>query len=148
METVYEIQRIKQVIQEREGGDKYIVRSPEDAATIASTFISDEDREVFFVMCMNTKNRIIAVHRCHVGALNASVVHPRETFKSAILNNAASIIVSHQHPSQDVQPSMEDINVTKRLADCGKMLGIEVLDHVIVNAAAEYYSMKEKGHLI
>lgn len=147
MEKVYEIQRIRQVIQEVEGGERYIVRSPEDGAKIASQFIGDEDREVLFVMCLNTKNRVVAVHRCHVGGLNASLVVPREVFKSAILNNSASIIVSHQHPSQDITPSMEDIDVTKRLVECGKILGIEVLDHLIVNASADYFSMKEKGYI-
>jgi DNA repair protein RadC len=147
MEKVYEIQRIKQVIQEVEGGEQYIVRSPEDGAKVAATFIGDEDREVFFVMCLNTKNRIVAVHRCHVGGLNASIVMPREVFKSAILNNCASIIVSHQHPSQDVTPSREDISVTDRLVEAGKILGIEVLDHLIVNANADYYSLKEKGYI-
>ncbi|MGM0877471.1 MAG: JAB domain-containing protein [Bacillota bacterium] len=147
MEKVYEIQRIKQVIQEVEGGEKYIVRSPQDGANIASMFIGDEDREVFFVMCLNTKNRVVAVHRCHVGGLNASLVVPREVFKSAILNNSASIIVSHQHPSQEIDPSREDIEVTKGLVECGRILGIEVLDHIIVNASADYYSMKEKGYV-
>ncbi|KON83559.1 DNA repair protein RadC [Sporosarcina globispora] len=98
-------------------------------------------------MCLNTKNQVIAVHRCHVGSLNMSVVAPREVFKSAILSNSASIIVSHQHPSQNVSPSSEDISVTKRLVECGQILGIEVLDHLIVNAKAEYYSMKEKGQM-
>jgi DNA repair protein RadC len=116
MEKVYEIQRIKQVIQEVEGGEQYIVRSPEDGAKIASQFIGDDDREVFFVMSLNTKNRVVAVHRCHVGSLNSSIVTPREVFKSAILNNSASIIVSHQHPSQNVEPSREDIEVTRRCA--------------------------------
>jgi len=147
MEKVYEIQRIKQVIQEVEGGEQYIVRSPEDAAKIAAQFIGEDDREVFFVMCLNTKNRVVAVHRCHVGSLNASIVSPREVFKSAILNNCASIIVSHQHPSQNVNPSQEDIEVTRRLVEAGKILGIEVLDHLIVNAEAEYYSLKEKGKM-
>jgi DNA repair protein RadC len=147
MEKMYEIQRIKQVIREVEGGETFIIRSPEDEANVAAKFIGDEDREVFFVMCLNTKNRVVAVHRCHVGGLNASLVVPREVFKSAILNNSASIIVSHQHPSQDVKPSREDIEVTKRLAECGKVLGIEVLDHIIVNADARYYSMKEHDHI-
>ncbi|MBT2710522.1 DNA repair protein RadC [Pseudomonas sp. ISL-84] len=147
IEKVYEIQRIKQIIQEVEGGEQYIVRSPEDGAKAAAKFIGDEDREVFFVMCLNTKNRIIAVHRCHVGSLNASIVSPREVFKSAILNNSSSIIVSHQHPSGDVQPSREDIEVTKRLAESGSILGIEVLDHLIVNDKDDYYSMKEKGYM-
>src|SRR6476659_8136740 len=108
MEKVYEIQRIKQVIQEVEGGEQYIVRSPGDGAKIASQFIGDDDREVFFVMSLNTKNGVVAVHRCHVGSLNASIVTPREVFKSAILNNSASIIVSHLHLSQIRQPPRED----------------------------------------
>ncbi|MBT2728829.1 DNA repair protein RadC [Bacillus sp. ISL-75] len=138
---------LNQVIQEVEGGEHYIVRSPQDGAKIAAQFIGDDDREVFFVMCLNTKNRVVAVHRCHVGSLNASIVAPREVFKSAILNNCASIIVSHQHPSQNCQPSREDIEVTKRLVEAGKVLGIEVLDHLIVNAEAEYYSLKTEGKM-
>lgn len=147
METVYEVVKIKQVIKEVEADETFIVRSPEDGAKVAASFIGDEDREVFFVMCLNTKNQVVAVHRCHVGGLNMSVVVPREVFKSAILNNSASIIVSHQHPSQNVSPSSEDISVTKRLVECGRILGIEVLDHLIVNAKAEYYSMREKGQM-
>lgn len=147
MEKIYEVVSIKQVIKEVEADEKFFVRSPQDAAKIAAHFIGDEDREVFFVMCLNTKNQVVAVHRCHVGGLNASIVVPREVFKSAILNNSCSIIVSHQHPSQDVSPSREDFEVTTRLAECGKILGIEVLDHVIVNAKAQFYSMKEKGDI-
>ncbi|PWA09242.1 DNA repair protein RadC [Pueribacillus theae] len=97
-------------------------------------------------MCLNTKNKVVAVHRCHVGSLNSSLVHPREVFKSAILNNSASIIAAHQHPSYDVVASREDIEVSKRLVEAGRILGIELLDHVIVNADGEYTSMKEKGH--
>ncbi|MCQ6267770.1 DNA repair protein RadC [Fictibacillus sp. WQ 8-8] len=147
MEKIYEIQRIKQIIQEVEGGEQYIIRSPQDGAQIATSFIGEDDREVFFVMCLNTKNRVVAVHRCHIGGLNASLVVPREVFKSAILNNASSIIISHQHPSQDCKPSKEDIDVTIRLVDCGRILGIEVLDHLIVNASGDFFSLKEKGYL-
>ncbi|MEK4924988.1 JAB domain-containing protein [Cytobacillus sp. FSL R5-0569] len=147
MEKVLEIVSIKQVVTDVEVLESMTVRSPEDAARIAAAFIGDEDREVFFVMCLNTKNCVVAVHRCHVGGLNASIVMPREVFKSAILNNSASIIVAHQHPSQDTTASREDIDVTKRLVECGKILGIEVLDHVIVNEKASFFSMKEKGYI-
>ncbi len=147
METIYEIQRIRQVISEVEGGHTHIIRSPEDAARVAAGFIGEDDREVFFVMCLNTKNKVVAVHRCHVGSINASIVHPREVFKSAILNNSAAIILCHQHPSQDTAPSREDIEVTKRLVEVGKLIGIEVLDHLIVNAEAGYTSLKEKGYV-
>lgn len=98
-------------------------------------------------MCLNTKNNVVAVHRCHVGSLNASLVHPREVFKSAILNNAASVIVAHQHPSVDISPSKEDINVTKRLVEAGKLLGIEVLDHLVVNSDNSFTSLKERGYI-
>jgi DNA repair protein RadC len=147
MKTIYEVVRIKQVIKEVEASEKFIIRSPQDAADVAAQFIGDDDREVFFVMCLNTKNQVVAVHRCHVGGLNASIVMPREVFKSAILNNSASIIVSHQHPSQDVTPSREDLEVTSRLVECGKILGIEVLDHLIINTKAKYYSLKENARL-
>src|SRR5690625_6412061 len=146
METILEIVRIEQVVCEAEEGVDYIVRSPEDGAKIACRFIGRDDREVFFVMCLNTKNNVVAVHRCHIGSLNGSLVHPREVFKSAILNNAASVIVAHQHPSGDITPSMEDINVTKRLAEAGKLLGIEVLDHLVVNNEGKFTSLKERGH--
>ena len=95
METILEVVRIEQIIREADEGVNYIIRSPEDGAKIASRFIGRDDREVFFVMCLNTKNNVVAVHRCHVGSLNSAIIHPREVFKSAILNNAASIIVCH-----------------------------------------------------
>ncbi|RBW68270.1 JAB domain-containing protein [Bacillus taeanensis] len=147
MEKIYEIQRIKQVIQEFDGGEEHVIRTPQDAANIASQFIGEDDREVFFVMCLNMKNRVVAVHRCHVGSLDASIVHAREVFKSAILNNSASIICSHQHPSQITLPSSADVEITKRLHEAGEIIGINVLDHIIVNANAEYTSLKEEGYL-
>ena len=147
LETVYEIQRIKQIVQEVEANESYVIRSPEDAAKVAASFVGDEDREVFFLMCLNTKNQVVAVHRVSVGSINATIVTPREVMKTAILNNAASIIISHIHPSQDTTESSEDIDVTKRLNEVGKLLGIPLLDHVIVNAKAEFTSFKEKGHI-
>lgn len=146
METILEIVRIEQIICEAEEGVAYMIKGPQDGADIASRFIGRDDREAFFVMCLNTKNHVVAVHRCHIGSLNASIVHPREVFKSAILNNAASVIVAHQHPSGDITPSMEDINVTKRLAEAGKLLGIEVLDHLVVSNEGKFTSLKERGH--
>ena len=89
----------------------------------------------------------MGLHRTHVGSLNASIVHPRDVMKWAILNNAASIIVAHQHPSDDPTPSREDLEVTKRLAEAGKIMGIDVLDHVIVTYTGKNVSLKEKGYL-
>jgi len=147
IETILEVVRIAQIIREAEEGVDYIICSPEDGAKIASRFIGRDDREVFFVMCLNTKNNVVPVHRCHVGSLNSSIVHPREVYKSAILNNAASVIIAHQHPSGDIKPSMEDINVTKRLVEAGKLLSIEVLDHLVVNSDNSFTSLKERGYI-
>lgn len=147
METIYEVVSIKQIIKEVEVDKTFFTRSPDDSAQVATHFIGHDDREVFLVMCLNAKLKVTAVHRCHVGALNASIVSPREVFKSSILNNSASIIVAHQHPSQDCTPSREDKEVTRRLVECGKILGIEVLDHLIVNSKGEYYSLKDRGDM-
>ncbi|WP_251029043.1 RadC family protein [Bacillus sp. ISL-40] len=146
--SIFEVVRIKQEIRESsEPFAQYVIRSPEDAQKLAASYIADEDREVLLVMMLNTKNQVVGLHRAHVGSLNASIVHPREVMKCAILNNAASIIVSHQHPSGDPTPSKEDIEVTKRLAEAGRILGIEVLDHVIVSHTGKHVSLKEKGYL-
>ena len=95
--SIFEVVRIKQEIKEStEPFALYTIRSPEDAQKLAMAHIADEDREVFLVMMLNTKNQVVGLHRAHVGSLNASIVHPRDVMKCAILNNAASIIVSHQ----------------------------------------------------
>lgn len=148
MEKIYEIVQIKQIVKEAELKQVDLIRSPDDGADVARQCIGNDDREVFLVMCLNTKNGVIAVHRCHVGSINASIVHPREVFKAAILNNAASVIVAHQHPSGDTTPSQEDIHVTRRLVDAGKLLGIEVLDHIIIGGGtSSFISLKEKGYV-
>ncbi|MDQ1005381.1 DNA repair protein RadC [Neobacillus niacini] len=146
--SIFEVVRIKQEIKESSVPFVlYQIRSPEDAQTLAAAHIADEDREVFLVMMLNTKNQVVGLHRAHIGSLNASIVHPRDVMKCAILNNAASIIVSHQHPSGDPRPSKEDIEVTRRLAEAGKIIGIDVLDHVIVTHTGKHISLKEKGYL-
>lgn len=145
MNTVYEIVTIKQVVKESDFEiDK--IRSPKDAAEAIIKQIGDEDRENFLVLCLNTKNDVVAIHKASIGSLNAAIIHPREVFKAAILNNAASIIVSHNHPSYDPTPSREDIEVTKRLMEAGTILGIEVLDHLVIGGTS-YISLKEKGYM-
>lgn len=122
------------------------VTSPEDAYNLLKEFLVDSDRERFVVVCLDTKNQPTAINICHVGSLNASIVHPREVMKSAILSNAASVIVGHNHPSQDPTPSREDCEVTKRLVEAGKIIGIDVLDHLIV-CEDKFVSLKEKGYV-
>ncbi|RUS50031.1 DNA repair protein RadC, partial [Kurthia sp. 3B1D] len=104
------------------------------------------DREIFLVACLSTKNQIQSLHRCHIGSLNASIVTPREVFKTAFLQNAASIIVGHNHPSGNCTPSPEDIDVTERLKEAGELLGVELLDHLIV-CENNFLSLKEKGYM-
>lgn len=151
LEVVYEVVRIKQEIKKLPKKfskfTDFIIRSPYDAAKIAQELIGDEDREVFLVLGLNTKNKVVAVHRCHVGSVNSSIAHPREIFKMAILNNCTSIICSHVHPSGNASPSPEDIEVTERLQRAGEIIGIEVIDHVIVTPTQDYVSLKEKGYI-
>lgn len=104
------------------------------------------DREQVAVIYLSTPNHVLGVNICSLGTINASMVHPREVFKPAILLNSARIILVHNHPSEDCSPSSEDFKVTARIRDAGKLLGIELLDHVIVSASG-YYSMQELGIL-
>jgi DNA repair protein RadC len=106
------------------------IRSSADASTLLHTYLADVDREFFVSIMLSQKNRVLGIHTVSIGSLTASVVHPRETFKAAILSNAAAVILGHNHPSGDVQPSREDRAITTRLHQAGKLLGIEVLDHV------------------
>ncbi|MED3644645.1 DNA repair protein RadC [Caldifermentibacillus hisashii] len=122
------------------------IKSPDDAYKLLNQFLIEADREYFLVVCLDTKNQPTAINVCHVGSLNASIVHPREVLKPAILSNSASIIVAHNHPSNDPTPSREDIEVTKRLAEAGKIIGIELLDHLVV-CSDKFISLKEKGYI-
>ncbi|MGF9964250.1 JAB domain-containing protein [Bacillus rhizoplanae] len=108
------------------------VRSPEDGYQLMKLFLADKEREHFIVASLDTKNQPVSINVCHIGSLNASIVHPREVMKSAILSNAASIIIGHNHPSGLPELSKEDIEVTRRLTEAGKIIGIDVLDHIIV----------------
>jgi DNA repair protein RadC len=122
------------------------ITSPKDAYNLVKRFLVDVDREYFIVVCLDTKSQPTAINICHVGSLNASIVHPREVLKPAILSNSASIIVAHNHPSSDPTPSREDIEVTKRLSEAGKIIGIDLLDHIIVGID-RFISLKEKGYV-
>jgi DNA repair protein RadC len=120
--------------------------SPEKAynAIKAITNVQEEAQEVFGILILNTKHKIVAVHEISRGALNSSLIHPREVFKPAVLHNASAIICFHNHPSGDPEPSREDIQTTKRLVEAGKIMGIEILDHIIVGDD-RYASLKERG---
>lgn len=124
------------------------ITSPFSAVSIINKVLDMENlpNEHFVILTLGTKNNILGCHTIHIGSLNVSIVHPREVFQQAILNNAASIICFHNHPSGNSSPSNEDFEVTKRLKDAGKILGIDVLDHIVIGRD-EYTSLKEKGYL-
>lgn len=114
---------------------------------IGSRFIEelkDEEQEHFIVLCLNTKNEIIARKTISIGTLDQALVHPRDVFRFAIKNNAARIIAVHNHPSGNPEPSENDKTVTKRLIRSGDILGVEILDHIIVGNDS-YVSLRERG---
>lgn len=125
---------------------KYLYRTivnPKDVKSILDSFIEQNDRECFGVLCVDTKNQPTHISTISVGTLNSSLVHPREVFKTAILSNSASVIIFHNHPSGKPDPSSEDISLTKRLVEAGNLLGIKILDHIII-ADDICLSMKER----
>ncbi len=117
--------------------------SPKEIADIFIPLLKDELKEKFLVVCLNSANKIIKFEVISVGNLNSSVVHPREVFKVAIENNSASIILVHNHPSGNTEPSNEDISITKKIVESGKMLSIPVFDHIIV-AGNDFTSFVER----
>lgn len=104
-----------------------------------------ETKEHFISLHLDGKNRIVCLDRVSVGSLNQSIVHPREVFKSACMSGAAAIILIHNHPTGDPTPSREDLDITRRLKECGDLLGIRILDHIIIGGT--YLSMVEQGVL-
>ncbi|GAB2672948.1 DNA repair protein RadC [Paenibacillus thermoaerophilus] len=123
-----------------------VLRAPRDVAELLMEELRFLRQEHFVVLYLNTKNRLIGKETLSVGSLNATVVHPREVFRSAILRSAASIICAHNHPSGDPEPSREDVLLTRRLAEAGELIGIRLLDHVVIGDH-RFSSLKEQGHL-
>jgi DNA repair protein RadC len=120
------------------------ITEPRIVANILMNEMQNLPQEVLKLIILNTKNVVISIKEVFKGSLNSSIVHPREIFSEALKKNAASIIICHNHPSGDPTPSKEDINITLRIKECGKIIGIELLDHVIIGNG-NYASMKEKS---
>ncbi len=122
------------------------VKSPEDVLSAVASMLKGKKREHFLVLLLDTRNRLIRVATISMGSLDSSIVHPREVFKEAISASAASVIFVHNHPSGDPEPSEDDIELTRRLVEAGKLLGILVLDHVIVGEGT-FVSLKASKDL-
>lgn len=120
------------------------ITSPEDLAEIFIPILRDEIKEKFIVVCLNSANKIIKYEIITIGILNKSLIHSREIFKVAIENNSANIVLIHNHPSHNINPSQDDINITKRIIEAGKILDILVFDHIIIGGNS-FYSFKSQN---
>jgi len=115
-----------------EAEDKPVVKTPEDVASLVGRRLKGKKKEYFLAILLDTRSRLIKIAEISIGSLDSSIVHPREVFKEAISASAASVIFVHNHPSGDTEASEDDINLTKRLAKAGEIVGIDVLDHIII----------------
>lgn len=136
----------KRLQEPSENWGKIVIKTPEDVMNQVKTRLRGKKKEHLLILLLDTRNHVIGITTVSIGSLDSSIVHPREVFKEAISNSAASVILVHNHPSGDPQPSDDDIKITRRLIEVGKIMGIEVLDHVIVGDGA-YISMKNTGSL-
>jgi DNA repair protein RadC len=139
--AVFELARRLEIFVEE---PKRKVCSPKDVYTLMYPKMREQKKEKFITLCLDTKNQILKEEVVSIGSLNASIVHPREVFKSALLESSASVIMVHNHPSGDPSPSREDIMVTEKMVEGGKLLGIDVLDHIIIGEG-RYVSLKDEG---
>jgi DNA repair protein RadC len=149
----------RQELEAEKGFEGMDVKNPQSVVKVIRASIKDMKKEHFMLVILNTRNKIIRIENISVGTLNASLVHPREVFNKAIAHTASSVVIAHNHPSGDPEPSEEDLKITRRLIEAGRILGIEVLDHIIIgrNSAKSalagenkpekesYCSFKEKG---
>lgn len=138
--------RISMVKEKKVPYTSEVINGPEKAAKLAETILKDADREYLLVISVDSKGRPLAIEIVSIGTVNATLAEPREIFKHAILANAAGIILVHNHPSGDCIPSEEDEEMTRRISESGKLLGIPVRDHVIIGDG--YFSFHEEGDIL
>ena len=147
MENELEVVNIR-LVKEPSLYSEKILDSPQTVVELMAKELAQYDREVFCVLNMKNNGQVINMNMVSVGSINASLIIPREVFKSSILANASAIIGLHNHPSGNVNPSKEDMLVTRKLQQCGQLLGIELLDHIIVGGTNEkMFSFREKKML-
>jgi DNA repair protein RadC len=133
-----------QLVRDKAVSPLLVVKNPDEVYQIVKHEIQKWDRERFLAVMLNARNGVIGIDEVSCGSVNASVVHPREVFKAAILANAVFLMLIHNHPSGYVDPSKDDIELTQQLVKSGQILGIEVIDHLIVSSK-EYYSFRHAG---
>lgn len=121
------------------------IRCPDDVYAFMRD-LGESDRERFYSLHLDSRNSVVGCEEVSCGSAESSLVHPRELFKSAILSSSKSVIIVHNHPSGNPEPSDDDIRITKKLYDCGELLGIGLLDSIIIGRDS-YYSFKEKGRM-
>ena len=141
LKACFELANRKELTSEKQD---YTITSPESVLKLVRSKIRDKAKEHFLLITLNTRNKVTSITNVSVGTLNASLVHPREVFRDAIRQSASSIVLAHNHPSGDETPSEEDLKITKRLIEAGKIIGIEVLDHIIIGKDS-FCSFKEKA---
>jgi DNA repair protein RadC len=141
LSAAFEIAR--RILQQQKYLSNKKISTPKDIAEEFIPLLLNETKEQFIVVCLNTANKIIRKEVISIGNLNSSIVHPREVFKVAVENNAASIILIHNHPSGNPEPSKEDISITKKLVEAGKIMDIMIVDHIII-AGNSYTSFVDR----
>lgn len=138
--------RIRWQMVREDGPEAFPFKAAGDVATyLIRQGYADRDREAFIVLLLDVKHRVIAEEVVTIGILDGALIHPREVFKAAVAGSAAAILLAHNHPSGDPTPSGQDREVTRRLRDAGKILGIPVVDHVIVTPTGAHFSFREGG---
>ncbi len=128
----------------QDSGKRETAKTPEDVVALVRSRLKGKKKEYFLALLLDTRNQLIRVAEISVGSLDSSIVHPREVFKEAVAASAASVIFAHNHPSGDPEASEDDLNLTKRLAEAGEIMGIDVLDHIIIGEE-KYLSLKREG---
>ncbi|MYC28962.1 MAG: JAB domain-containing protein [Chloroflexi bacterium] len=124
--------------------DRAVINSPQDVANLLQAEMATLEQEHLRALLLNTKNQVINTVEVYVGNVNSSIVRPSEVFRPAVRDNAPSIIVVHNHPSGDPTPSPEDVAITRELVSAGKLLGIDLLDHVVIGSGGRYVSLNER----
>lgn len=138
--------RIKMVKEEELDYGVNVIKSPKDVYEMMKLYMDSPTREMMVVICLDIKNQVNCINTVSIGGISSSIAHPREIFMPAILSNSVAIILSHNHPSGIPTPSQDDISLTKKMMEAGKILSIDVLDHVIIGDET-YCSLREEGRV-